>query len=434
MDDDSYHDGHYKTDANKMSTNSHIYKGGGFSKIFHSKYNDSLDMIHYIYNSGWIDRQTRLVVLELNLFYDAIEMFQLVKIIFEIFPTGIVVSSCYVQSIPLKCFLHFGCFIFFVGIVFYLIIIYYTYQEFCEISMVRIISYVKDLQNYPDVLLLLTSFLAIAYNIWHPREVKLISDTFVKDPWTYINLDNLLDAWNVYVINMGILTFAAWLKIIRFVSFHRTLKRLAITIELSFKNILGLLFIYMITILAFAQMGTVLFGNKLESFKSTFASTFNIIRILMCDFDYMEIHEVRPILAPVYFIAAIITIYGVLLNLFVAIILATYSEVKSSVYVRDTEVFQMLQKGFKNYFCGGRYKAELETRMYIDKLTTKDARPEPSQKYESQPNVEPMRDLREELASLTERSFQIEKVLDRFASTIESISKLQGVIKGSVKQ
>ncbi|XP_034489194.1 polycystic kidney disease 2-like 2 protein [Drosophila innubila] len=149
------------------------------------------------------------------------------------------------------------------------------------------------------------------------------------------------------------------------------------------------------------------------------------MRILMCDFDYISMHEVQPILAPIYFIAAIVTIYGILINLFVAIFLSTYSEVKSSIYVRDTEVFEMLMKGFRNYFCFGRNESELEDKMYIDKLITKDERPEPNQTYETQPNVEPMRDLREELAQLTERIFQIEHVLERFVGTIELISKLQ---------
>lgn len=73
---------YYKTDANKISTNSHRYKGGGFSKNLFSKFNDSLDMINNIYDSAWIDRATRLVILELNLFYDATEMFQLTKHVF----------------------------------------------------------------------------------------------------------------------------------------------------------------------------------------------------------------------------------------------------------------------------------------------------------------------------------------------------------------
>ncbi|KAH8388335.1 hypothetical protein KR093_004500, partial [Drosophila rubida] len=290
MDNSSYHHGHYKDDAVRITTESFTYKGGGFSINFPQNETEMERMLDKLYESRWVDRGTRMVVIEMNLFFDGTEMFKIVKIIFEQFPTGIIVPSCQ------------------------------------------------------------TAYFALGYNIWHPIEIQSIIDAFERDPWAYVSLDNLLVYWNIYVIVMGAMTFCAWLKIIRFLAFHRTLNRLALTIQLSFKNILGFFFIYLVLLLAFGQMGKMLFSDNVDKFRTITTSVIVLMRILMTDVDYKEMYAAHPQLAPIYFVAIIVSIYGISLNLFVAIYLATYSQVKSETYVRDKQVWHMFAKGLRTYF------------------------------------------------------------------------------------
>ncbi|XP_032593286.1 polycystin-2-like [Drosophila grimshawi] len=164
-----YHQGNdYKDDANSIWTDFYIYGGGGFSKTFFFNYDRNLDLLQLLHDTYWVDRATRLVVLEFSTFYDANQMFQIVKLIFEIMPTGLVVPTADIRCIPLKCFLSMDVFRILIGIVFYLIVIYYTYTEIYEICAIGPKAYIRDAYNYTDRVFLLVRMSNIDNSIiWH---------------------------------------------------------------------------------------------------------------------------------------------------------------------------------------------------------------------------------------------------------------------------
>ncbi|XP_064550061.1 polycystin-2-like [Drosophila montana] len=417
----------YEADAKVIRTTHCIYQGGGFSLNLNESF--KTNWLMPFYQSRWIDRGTRLLVIEFNVFYDANRTFQTLKLIFEVMPTGLVFPSAVIKCIPLECFLFMDTLRIIAGVIFYLIIIYYTYQEVYEICWLSTKAYIKCMSNYPDLIFLLASYYVLAYNIWHLFEIRRIKSAYERDSSSYINMDTLIVGWETYINAMAILAFTAWTKLIRFLSFHRTQRRLVATVRMSMKNILGFLFIYVILVFAFAQLGTILFGDELEQFSSNYASIVTMIRVIMSDVDFGQLNEIQPVLAPIFSLGIILSFYIISVNLFVAIYLAAYSDVKAKMIVNDHEVLQMLGQGFKQYFCFWRHR-EKERRtiampIFTEKEIWTDSRP---RNQHPPPKIEAMVSLREDLARLTEQSLQVEAVLERLVETIEAIAKVQKIV------
>ncbi|XP_070063602.1 polycystin-2 isoform X2 [Drosophila virilis] len=418
----------YKADAKKIQTPHCVYQGGGFSIDLNINETSKENWLMPLYYSRWIDQGTRLFVIELNVFYDANRMFQNLKLIFEIMPTGLVIPTAFIQCVLLECFLFMDALRIIAGIIFYSIIIYYTYQEVYEIFWLSPKAYFKRVRNYPDLLFLLVSYYMLAYNIWHFIEIERIKSAYAKDNSSYINMDSLIVGWETYIIAMAILEFMVWIKLIGFLSFHRSQKRLLAALKMSRKNILGFIFIYVITVFAFAQLGTILFGDSLEDFFSNYQSILFLMRVHMSDIDFWPMYEIQPVLAPIFFLAIIFSIYIISVNLFLAIYLSAYSDVKTKLIVNDQEVLDMLGQGLRQYFCFWRQRKKDRIPISVPLLTEKEIGSDSRPRHKhAPPKFETMMSLRENLARLTERSLQIEAELQSIVETIEAISKIQKI-------
>jgi polycystin 2 len=69
-------------------------------------------------------------------------------------------------------------------------------------------------------------------------------------------------------------------------------------------------------------------------------SSFTLFRIILGDFNFHELEEANRILGPAYFMLYVFFVFFVLLNMFLAIINDTYSEVKADISQQKSE-FEM---------------------------------------------------------------------------------------------
>ncbi len=76
---------------------------------------------------------------------------------------------------------------------------------------------------------------------------------------------------------------------------------------------------------------------------------FTLFRIILGDFNFHELEAANRILGPMYFILYVFFVFFVLLNMFLAIINDTYSEVKADIASQKNE-FEMTDY-FKKVRC-----------------------------------------------------------------------------------
>lgn len=60
-------------------------------------------------------------------------------------------------------------------------------------------------------------------------------------------------------------------------------------------------------------MGQVLYGEAITSFSNVLSSMISVLHLLMGNLEYETLHRIHPKIAPLYLIAIIIGIFGILL-------------------------------------------------------------------------------------------------------------------------
>ncbi|KAM8717323.1 hypothetical protein ACLKA7_004083 [Drosophila subpalustris] len=318
-------------DSTPIWTILNTYNSGGYTVDLTYDKEENLKIIENLKSNRWLDRGSRLCLVEFNLYNENTDIFQSAKFIAEIPPTGGVLPQTHLQTVKHFSFItDKSLFMSVVFIFWYIMIIYYNINEINEIRKSGFKIYFKSLLNILDSFILVFCYLALIYNVWHTLKVKrLITEAKVGEK--YQSLDTLCLVNTIYVDMMAILAFLVWIKIFKFISFNKTLVQFTTTLKRCSKDLAGFSLMFGIVFLAYAQLGLLLFGTKHPDFRNFITSILTMMRMILGDFQYNLIEQANRVLGPIYFLTYILLVFFILLNMFLAIIMETYNTVKSEI-------------------------------------------------------------------------------------------------------
>ncbi|KAH8419463.1 hypothetical protein KR222_005913, partial [Zaprionus bogoriensis] len=410
-------------DATPLWTTLHFYRSGGYTIDMSYDKVTNLNMVKQLRKDQWLDRGSRLCLIEFNLYNENTDILQSTKLIAEIPATGGVIPQAQLQTVKLFSFItDHSLSMTVVYIFFYIMVVYYNINEINEMRKSGVKNYFKVMLNVLDSIILLASFcyLALLYNIWHAFKVRsLIARTKLHE--NYQSLDSLC-FWNtIYVDMMAILAFLVWIKIFKFISFNKTLVQFTTTLKRCSKDLAGFSVMFGIVFLAYAQLGLLLFGTKHPDFRNFITSILTMIRMILGDFQYNLIEQANRVLGPIYFITYILLVFFILLNMFLAIIMETYNSVKSEITQGRSQLGTYVYKKLSNLFyiimhCG-RKRQPSDTKQKVRADNQEFADDPSAGRYEKQghmqKNMTPL--------DLNNRVSLLEEVLEQLVTNMDSI-------------
>ncbi|XP_034472383.1 polycystic kidney disease 2-like 1 protein isoform X2 [Drosophila innubila] len=303
-------------DSTPIWTVLNSYTTGGYTVNLTYDRDKNLKIINDLKMNHWLDRGSRLCLVEFNLYNENTDIFQSAKLIAEIPPTGGVLPQSHLQTVKHFSFItDKSLFMSVVYIFWYIMVIYYNINEIHEIRKSGFKKYFRSLLNILDSIILVVK--------------TLISQAKVGEE--YQSLDTLCLLNTVYVDMMAILAFLVWIKIFKFISFNKTLVQFTTTLKRCSKDLAGFSLMFGIVFLAYAQLGLLLFGTKHPDFRNFITSILTMMRMILGDFQYNLIEQANRVLGPIYFLTYILLVFFILLNMFLAIIMETYNTVKSEI-------------------------------------------------------------------------------------------------------
>ncbi|XP_069023979.1 polycystin-2 isoform X1 [Embiotoca jacksoni] len=323
------------------------YGGGGFYQDLSRTKEESAIQMQFLKDHLWLDRGSRAVFIDFSVYNGNINLFCIARLLVEFPATGGVVTSWQFQTVRLIRYV--SSWDYFVGVcevAFCLFILYYVVEEALEIRMHRL-HYFKSLWNCLDVLIVALSVVAIIMNITRTAMVgnllKGLLENYTAHP-IFEPLANL----QVQINNMAaVIVFFSWVKLFKFINFNKTMSQLSSTMSRCAKDLVGFAIMFFIIFLAYAQLAYLVFGTQVNDFSTFQASIFTQFRIILGDFNLSEIEEANPVLGPIYFTTFVFFIFFILMNMFLAIINDTYSEVKADMSQQrsEMEMTDLIKKG-----------------------------------------------------------------------------------------
>merc|ERR1719510_1518469 len=136
----------------------------------------------------------------------------------------------------------------------------------------------------------------------------------------------------------------------KYISFNKTMTQLASTLARCAGDVAGFGVMFFTVFFAFAQLGYLLFGTQVEDFSHFDDAIFTLLRTILGDFNFHEIESAHRVLGPIFFLSYVFFVFFVLLNMFLAIINDTYSEVKAEIAAKrnEFEIGDYFKRGYNN--------------------------------------------------------------------------------------
>ncbi|KAL6487075.1 hypothetical protein MHYP_G00037010 [Metynnis hypsauchen] len=314
------------------------YSGGGYYQDLAMTKEESAVLLADLNNNLWLGHGTRAVFIDFSTYNANINLFCVIRLVVEFPATGGAIPSYQIRTVKLIRYITmWDYFIIGCEIVFCVFILYYIVEEILELRIHKF-SYFKSIWNILDVVIILLAVIAIVFNVFRTIKVDKLLGKLLQESDIYADFE-FLAFWQTQYNNMNAVNlFFAWIKIFKYISFNKTMTQLSSTLARCATDILGFAIMFFIVFFAYAQLGYLLFGTEVESFSTFHKCIFTQFRIILGDFDYDAIEQANRVLGPIYFFTYVFFVFFVLLNMFLAIINDTYSEVKEELASQKDEL------------------------------------------------------------------------------------------------
>ncbi|XP_042726978.1 polycystin-2 [Lagopus leucura] len=324
------------------------YSGAGYYQDLSRTREVTAVQIASLKKNLWLDRGTRAAFIDFSVYNANINLFCVVRLLVEFPATGGLLTSWQFQ--PVKLIHYISTLDFFLAaceMVFCLFVLYYMVEEILEIHIHRL-HYFRSLWNCLDILIIILSMAAIGISIYRTSTVDMLLKKLLEDQNSFPNFEPLA-YWQIQFNNIAAVTvFFVWIKLFKFVNFNRTMSQLSSTMSRCVKDVIGFAIMFFIIFLAYAQLAYLVFGTQIDDFSTFQDCIFTQFRIILGDFNFTEVEEANRILGPIYFTTFVFFMFFILLNMFLAIINDTYSEVKSDMAQQkaEMELSDLIRKGY----------------------------------------------------------------------------------------
>ncbi|XP_041601985.1 polycystic kidney disease 2-like 1 protein isoform X7 [Vulpes lagopus] len=336
------------------------YSGGGYYLDLPGSRQASAEALQDLQEGLWLDRGTRVVFIDFSVYNANINLFCVLRLVVEFPATGGAIPSWQIRTVKLIRYVsNWDFFIIGCEIIFCIFIVYYMVEEILELHIHRL-HYLSSIWNILDLVVIMLSIVAVGFHIFRTLEVNRLMGKLLQQPNMYADFE-FLAFWQTQYNNMNAVNlFFAWIKIFKYISFNKTMTQLSSTLARCAKDILGFAVMFFIVFFAYAQLGYLLFGTQVENFSTFIKCIFTQFRIILGDFDYNAIDNANRILGPAYFVTYVFFVFFVLLNMFLAIINDTYSEVKEELAGQKDELqlSDLLKQGYNKTLLRLRLRKE----------------------------------------------------------------------------
>uniref|UniRef100_A0A8C8ICF6 Polycystic kidney disease 2-like 1 protein n=1 Tax=Oncorhynchus tshawytscha TaxID=74940 RepID=A0A8C8ICF6_ONCTS len=336
------------------------YSGGGYYQDLNRTKEESAEILMEMNNNLWLDHGTRAVFIDFSTYNANINLFCVIRLLVEFPATGGAIPSYQIRTVKLIRYItYWDYFIIGCEMVFCLFILYYIVEEILELR-IHGFSYFSSIWNTLDVVVILLAIVAIVFNVFRTIKVDKLLGKLLEQPGIYADFE-FLAFWQTQYNNMNAVNlFFAWIKVFKYISFNKTMTQLSSTLGRCAKDIMGFAIMFFIVFFAYAQLGYLLFGTEVNSFSTFVKCIFTQFRIILGDFDYDAIERANRVLGPIYFVTYVFFVFFVLLNMFLAIINDTYSEVKEELSSQKDElqITDIIKQSYMKTFMKLKLKKE----------------------------------------------------------------------------
>ncbi|XP_060046737.1 polycystin family receptor for egg jelly-like [Erinaceus europaeus] len=316
---------------------SYTYGSGGYTFQFfpeEQQFNSTL-RIKDLQSSHWLDEKTWAVILELTTFNADSSLFCSLSVIFEVSQVGVVNTSLSAHSFSLADFNRDTSSEIYLYVAILLFLLAYIIGEVYVISQEGAL-YVRSVYNLVNfVFKSLFLVLAVLFIRKHTLAMGVIQ-FYLSNPVAFLPFHAVSQVDQFMRMILGFLLFLAFLKTLKYSRVFYNVRLAQRAIRAALPGICHMAFVVSVYIFLYMAFGYLVFGQHEWNYSHLLHSTQTIFSYCVSAFHNTEFCNNRA-LGILLLSSFILLMVCILINLFKAVILSSYEEMKQPVYEEPSE-------------------------------------------------------------------------------------------------
>ncbi|KAM9346888.1 polycystin-1-like protein 2 [Symphorus nematophorus] len=325
-----------------------LYRGGGFVAELGPDSQNASSTLAYLFTNKWLDMYTRAIFVEFTVYNANVNLFCIVKLLFETTAIGAFRFNSELQTVRLYQStggLHI--FVMAAEIIYMLFIIYYMFLQGKSMKQQRW-AYFRNKWNLLELTIILLSWSAVAVFI---KRTLLGSRDMThyqnhKDQFPSFYETATADSVLQYLI--AFLVLLATVKLWHLFRLNPKINMITATLQQAWSDISSFLVIIVIMLVAYSIACNVIYGWKTSSYRTFANSLVAIISLQIGIFNYDEVLNADPLLGGLLIGSCTVFVTFVVLNLLISVILMAFNQ--EQIYHKPSDEEEIVDLMLKKIF------------------------------------------------------------------------------------
>jgi polycystin 1L2 len=329
-----------------------VYSGGGYVVNLTGSLNVLLEKVAKLKEEEWMDRYTRAIFLEFTVYNPFVNLFGIVTLCVENIVSGGMAVYHRIEPMNLLGYYQEG----------------FGFQIACECIYVVFIfifiikearniyrqgkGYFNHFWNWCELAIIVLSIAAVVIYFYRYIVAKGLVEEFKESHGNKYMKFQYVGYWNEILIYIaGWLVFLASIKFIKLLRFNKRMGMLAATLKVGAKPLLLFSIMFLVMFLAFAQFFYLIYFTELNNFRTVIHAMETCIQMLVGKFNFTVMQGSSPVLGPLVFFTYVVTVYYILINMFLTILNEAFASVRADISLQsdEYEMVSFILKRFKQW-------------------------------------------------------------------------------------
>nr|XP_033806805.1 polycystic kidney disease and receptor for egg jelly-related protein [Geotrypetes seraphini] len=319
-----------------------IYSSGGYTVYFFpdEKLGKSVERLRELKANQWLDKETWAVIIELTTFNTDVHLFCTVSVVFEITNLGLTSKRLSVHALTLPILEHQDKIDIFIYMACVAFLIIYIVDEIYIIREQKE-DYFKNISNLINFGLKSAFFISVFLQVVKFKLAVDLLNFFTSHPRKFTPFHIASHVDEILKITIGFLAFFTVSKTLRYARFFYDVRLAQKSVLAALPGICSMALVVTVYFVAYMSFGYLVFGQHEWSHNSLIHSAQTVLSYCVSAFSD-TVFEHNKILSGLYLSSFMFVMICVVINLFQAVIISAYDEMKQPVYEEPSDEAEVI--------------------------------------------------------------------------------------------
>jgi len=295
--------------------------------IFPHEEDNATKLLQHLKDNLYVDQATRVVSIDFTLLNPSSNVITSVRLIWESTTQGLMRHKSHIMAMPINMYRTFRHYVRAgVEIAFVFGLLWFSIMEIREMIHHKPALYFSSLWNRLEIINIVLFWFGLGCHFW------FVSEWSFGVNWISSEYLDIFDLGYSFQLNARIAagnTLLSFLKVFKYLQVSDRFNLLWITLGKAMHDLVSFLIIFSLFMIGFGVVGMLIFGPDIENYSTMTATLFTLFQMLLGDFDYEALRTSAPLVAPIYFGTYIISVFFILMNMMISIIIMGFEQAKS---------------------------------------------------------------------------------------------------------